>query len=153
MQCTKRFSAKGNRSGYGPGCRTIQSASRRLGQPLPAEHPDVQDRRDDPARSSHGAPFRYEHRESDQCPCTLAELFPLLIANPLPYDLPQVAVQTRAMLNGPRGHFLLGNLPEISKDQLGFLLNCARSYGDRVELRFGRRRIVVLNNPRDIEEV
>jgi cytochrome P450 len=54
---------------------------------------------------------------------------------------------------GPRGHFLLGNLPDVSRDQLGFLLNCASTYGDRVELRFGRRRIVVLNNPRDVEEV
>ena len=32
-------------------------------------------------------------------------------------------------------------------------MHSARTYGDRYELRFGVRSIVVLNNPRDVEEV
>src|SRR6266700_765209 len=64
-----------------------------------------------------------------------------------------MAAASRTVPAGPIGHFLLGNLLDISRDQLGFLLDCARTYGDRVELRFGRRRIVVLNSPRDVEEV
>src|SRR5438105_5079015 len=54
---------------------------------------------------------------------------------------------------GPPGRPLFGNLLEISRDQLGFLMHCARTYGDRFELRFGARSILVLNNPRDVEEV
>src|SRR5438874_11552433 len=41
----------------------------------------------------------------------------------------------------------------MSRNQLAFLVECARTYGDRVELHFGRRRIIVLNNPADVEEV
>jgi cytochrome P450 len=48
---------------------------------------------------------------------------------------------------------LLGHIPEISRDQLGFLLDCARRYGDYVQLQFGRRRVILLNNPADVEEV
>src|SRR6266542_4427847 len=54
---------------------------------------------------------------------------------------------------GPEGHLLLGNLPDVSRDQLGFLLECARRYGDFVQLHFGRRPIIILNNPRDVEDV
>ena len=67
--------------------------------------------------------------------------------------MPRVAVASRQLPAGPRGHFLLGHLPKISRDQLGFLLACARRHGDVVELRFGRRRVVLLNHPRDVEEV
>ena len=67
--------------------------------------------------------------------------------------MPRVAVAPRQLPAGPRGHFLLGHLPEISRDQLGFLLACARRHGDVVQLRFGRRRVVLLNHPRDVEEV
>ena len=54
---------------------------------------------------------------------------------------------------GPPGNVLLGNLLDLSRDQLGFLLHCAQAYGDRLELRLGRRRVVLLNNPLDVEEV
>jgi cytochrome P450 len=64
-----------------------------------------------------------------------------------------VSVATRSLPPGPRGQFLLGHIPAISRDQLGFLLDCARRYGDFVPLRFGRRLVVLLNNPRDVEDV
>jgi cytochrome P450 len=54
---------------------------------------------------------------------------------------------------GPPGSFLFGNLLQVSRGQLGFLLQCARTYGDHVELRFGPRRVLVLNHPSDVEEV
>lgn len=57
------------------------------------------------------------------------------------------------MAGAPAGHFLFGHLLEVSRDQLGFLLQCARTHGDYVALRFGRRPIIVLNNPRDVGEV
>ena len=53
----------------------------------------------------------------------------------------------------PAGNFLLGHLLEVNRDHLGFLLKCARRHGDYVALRFGRRPIIVLNNPRDVEAV
>ena len=42
---------------------------------------------------------------------------------------------TRRLPPGPKGHFLLGNLPEFGKDLLGFITQCAREYGDIVRLR------------------
>ena len=42
---------------------------------------------------------------------------------------------TRRLPPGPKGHFLLGNLPEFGKDLLGFTTQCAREYGDIVRLR------------------
>lgn len=56
-------------------------------------------------------------------------------------------------LRGPRGHWLLGNLPEFRRDMLGFLTRCARDYGDAVLFRLGPKRIVLLSHPSLVEEV
>ncbi len=56
-------------------------------------------------------------------------------------------------LAAPKAHFLLGHLPELSRDHLGFVLDTARRYGDFVPLKFGRRTTVLLSNPRDVEDV
>ena len=44
-------------------------------------------------------------------------------------------------------------MPALRRDALGFLMHCAREYGDIVPLRFGPRRAYLLNNPDDIEDV
>lgn len=54
---------------------------------------------------------------------------------------------------GPRGHVLVGSLPEFRRDVLGFLVACAQQYGDVVSIRVPRRRIVLLSHPDLIEEV
>ena len=54
---------------------------------------------------------------------------------------------------GPRGHLLVGSLPEFRRDVLGFFAACARDYGDVVPLRVPRRRLVLLSHPDLIEEV
>jgi cytochrome P450 len=54
---------------------------------------------------------------------------------------------------GPPGHLLLGNLLELSRDHLGFVHECVRRYGDVVVIRFGRRPVVVISDPRDVEYV
>ncbi|MFO1429652.1 MAG: cytochrome P450 [Candidatus Competibacteraceae bacterium] len=51
---------------------------------------------------------------------------------------------------GPKGHFLLGNLPELKRDRLGFFTTCARRYGDVVSLRLARRQAFLLSHPDDI---
>ena len=44
--------------------------------------------------------------------------------------------KVRSMLpRGPKGHVLLGSLPEFRRDVLGFLAACARDYGDVVPIR------------------
>jgi cytochrome P450 len=53
----------------------------------------------------------------------------------------------------PKAHFLIGHLLEIRKDQLGFLTECARTYGDFVPVRFGRRPVYLLSHPDYVEEV
>src|SRR5262245_42927639 len=54
---------------------------------------------------------------------------------------------------GPRGHLLLGSLPEMRRDVLGFFQACAREHGDAVPIRVPRRRLVLLSHPDLIEEV
>ena len=54
---------------------------------------------------------------------------------------------------GPKGHFLFGNLAAVSRDWLGFYAQCAREYGDVVQLRYVHVPICLLMHPRDIEHV
>lgn len=54
---------------------------------------------------------------------------------------------------GPRGHFLLGNLPELRRDPLGFLTMCARDYGDVVRYRVANVTTYLVNHPDYIESV
>lgn len=53
----------------------------------------------------------------------------------------------------PPGHWLLGNLPDYTRDALGFMERIARDHGDVVPLRLGPVRALFLNDPRAIEEV
>ncbi len=53
---------------------------------------------------------------------------------------------------GPKGHFLLGAMPDLQHDRLNLLLNNREIYGDIVYLR-GPRPIYQLNNPDDIQYV
>ena len=54
---------------------------------------------------------------------------------------------------GPKGHLLVGCLPEFRRDMLGFLAACVRDYGDVVPIRVGNRRLILLSHPDLIEEV
>jgi cytochrome P450 len=58
-----------------------------------------------------------------------------------------------ALPRGPKGHFLLGQLPELRRDWLGCLERYAREYGDFVPLRLGPKRAVLLAHPALIEDV
>jgi len=54
---------------------------------------------------------------------------------------------------GPKGHFLVGSLPEIQRDELDFLMRLVREYGDVVFLRVVNHPVYILSHPRDIETV
>lgn len=54
---------------------------------------------------------------------------------------------------GPRGHFLLGSLPEFARDILGFFERCIREHGDVVFLNLAGSKVLLLNRPADIETV
>jgi cytochrome P450 len=54
---------------------------------------------------------------------------------------------------GPKGHFLLGSLPEIRRDELDYLNRIVRQYGDVVYVRVVNQSCYVLSHPRDIEYV
>jgi cytochrome P450 len=54
---------------------------------------------------------------------------------------------------GPRGHFLLGHLPQFLTRPLALLEECTRTYGDVTRLRAAGMNICVLNHPDLIEEV
>jgi cytochrome P450 len=54
---------------------------------------------------------------------------------------------------GPRGYPLIGVFPRARRDPLGFFLDTARRYGDVVSMRFGARRVYLLNHPDDVRHV
>ena len=54
---------------------------------------------------------------------------------------------------GPKGHFLVGNLPEFVGDQPSFLLNAAASYGDIVHLRLLNQHFYLLSQPDYVRQV
>lgn len=54
---------------------------------------------------------------------------------------------------GPKGHFLLGSLPEIRKDELDFLMRIVREHGDVVHLRVVNIPVYILNRADLIEHV
>src|SRR5207247_10187461 len=60
---------------------------------------------------------------------------------------------TRRLSPGPKGHFLLGNLPEFGKDLLGFITQCAREDGDIGRLRLANRVAYLLSHPDYMEYV
>ena len=59
----------------------------------------------------------------------------------------------KALPRGPQGHLLLGSMPAIARDQLGFYAACAREYGDVVPIRLGPRRALLIYHPDAIEDV
>ncbi|MEP6568713.1 MAG: cytochrome P450 [Acidobacteriota bacterium] len=54
---------------------------------------------------------------------------------------------------GPKRQLVAGNSREFYKDQLGFLSEAARTYGDVVSLTFFHVPVYLLNNPEHIERV
>jgi cytochrome P450 len=54
---------------------------------------------------------------------------------------------------GPPALPIIGHLLQVQHDHLGFLLRCAREYGDVVPLKFGPVRGILLSHPADIEDV
>jgi cytochrome P450 len=54
---------------------------------------------------------------------------------------------------GPKGHLLVGVLPEFRKDPAGFLEKMARQHGDVVYVPLGRQHIYYLGHPDMIREV
>ena len=67
---------------------------------------------------------------------------------------PTTATRTAAAAPpGPRGRWLVGNLPEFGRDLLSFFTDCARRYGDVVSLRLGAWPALLLNHPDHFEYV
>ncbi len=53
----------------------------------------------------------------------------------------------------PPGRFLLGNVPELTADPLGFVVRARRDYGDVIRLRFPLLRAYLAAHPDDIKHV
>ncbi len=60
---------------------------------------------------------------------------------------------TSTLPPGPEGHFLLGSLPEIRRDELDFLTRCVKEYGDVCYVRVVNIPAYIVSNPDDIETV
>lgn len=73
---------------------------------------------------------------------------PMAIAKSRPLAAPGPSIGAVA----PKGG-LLGLLPEVSRDALGFMTRCTRDYGDFVPVRLGLTPCVVIGHPDLVEEV
>ena len=54
---------------------------------------------------------------------------------------------------GPKGRWPGGNVADFRRDRLGFLTDCARTFGDFATIRLGPYRIMVVSHPDAIEDV
>jgi len=54
---------------------------------------------------------------------------------------------------GPKGHFLLGVLPEVREEDVKFATRMAREYGDIVYFRVVNIPTYLISHPRYIEEI
>src|SRR3954447_7563401 len=72
---------------------------------------------------------------------------------PMAATPPTIVDESHAAPRSPRGRWLTGHLRLFQRDRLGFLTDCARQFGDMVDLRLGPMRVRVLNHPDLIEEV
>lgn len=57
------------------------------------------------------------------------------------------------VIPGPRGHLILGSIPEIQQDRVKFLLDLQRDYGDVVKIRLGPFEALVLFHPDGIQHI
>ena len=53
----------------------------------------------------------------------------------------------------PGGRWFTGHLGEFSRDRLGFMVRCARDYGDMTAVRIGPHSVYFANHPDYVEEV
>jgi cytochrome P450 len=60
---------------------------------------------------------------------------------------------TATLPPGPKGRLITGHLADFRAGSLDFLTRCAREYGDFVPLRLGLKKILLVSDPRAIEEV
>ena len=54
---------------------------------------------------------------------------------------------------GPKGHWLLGSLPDYANDILNLFLNSTNEYGDIVRFRLGNRYAYLVRKPEYVEHV
>jgi cytochrome P450 len=64
-----------------------------------------------------------------------------------------VTADERRRAPGPRGHFLLGVLPELRRDPLSLLVSLARDHGDVVHFRAGPIDIHLVTSPAGAQHV
>jgi cytochrome P450 len=62
-------------------------------------------------------------------------------------------VTTATLPPGPKGRFLGGNLEELRRDPLALYGRCAHEFGDFSTMRFGLRRVYLINHPDLVESV
>jgi cytochrome P450 len=62
-------------------------------------------------------------------------------------------VTTATLPPGPKGRFFGGNLQELRRDPLALYGRCAHEFGDFSTMRFGLRRVYLINHPDLVESV
>lgn len=66
--------------------------------------------------------------------------------------MPPVDMNEGRIAPGPKGHWLLGSLPEVNRDALGLFSRTQAEYGDIVRLRLAHKVAHVLSHPAMAEQ-
>jgi cytochrome P450 len=64
-----------------------------------------------------------------------------------------VAMDARRAAPGPRGHLLVGQLPELRRDPFTFLIGLAREHGDVARFRIGPVTVHLVTDPGGVQHV
>ncbi len=65
----------------------------------------------------------------------------------------KISSPDRTTIPGPQGYPLLGIVPKIGRDVLGFFVSMQAEYGDVVRLDFGARTMYLVTHPDDIKYI
>src|SRR3954468_17287450 len=104
----------------------------------------------------HNVHNLHKHRQASQEHKPLQRFSPTLAtkkAVPKKFAAFAYPMITPRTLPGPGGHWLLGSLPRLRTDMLGFFEECFREHGDAAYFRVANRRSMLLSHPDDIERV
>ena len=67
--------------------------------------------------------------------------------------IPAVGRLARQEIPGPKGHLLLGSLPDIQRDRLNFVVELVQRYGPVVKFRVGPASFIQVNSPDGVQHI
>ena len=67
--------------------------------------------------------------------------------------MPSTAPRVARVAPGPRGHYLVGNVPELRDDPLRFFTECSLEFGDVTRIHLGPTTAHLVRHPDGVKHV